>query len=87
MITKNKFVTVTYELRTNKGGDTVEVADAEHPLEFICGQGQTLEYFEMNLLGLNEGDDFDFNRNNTCVLWISKNISYERNFILSAKYC
>ncbi|MDY4042845.1 MAG: peptidylprolyl isomerase [Marinifilaceae bacterium] len=61
MITKNKFVTVTYELRTNKGGDTVEVADAEHPLEFICGQGQTLEYFEMNLLGLNEGDDFDFN--------------------------
>ena len=60
MITKNKFVTISYELRTDKDGDVVEVADVERPLEFICGQGQTLEYFEMNLLGLNEGDAFDF---------------------------
>ena len=60
MITKNKFVTISYELRTDKNGDAVEVADVERPLEFICGQGQTLEYFEMNLLGLNEGDAFDF---------------------------
>lgn len=60
MITKNKFVTISYELRTDKNGDIVEVADAGRPLEFICGQGQTLEYFEMNLLGLNEGDGFDF---------------------------
>ena len=27
-----------------------EIADEKTPLEFICGQGQTLEYFEMNLL-------------------------------------
>ena len=29
-------------------------------MDFICGQGQTLEYFEMNLLDKNEGDKFDF---------------------------
>ena len=35
-------------------------AGADRPLDFICGQGQTLEYFEMNLLDKNEGDKFDF---------------------------
>lgn len=60
MITKNKFVSVSYELRTEKNGDLLEAAGANQPLEFICGQGQTLEYFEMNLLDKNEGDKFDF---------------------------
>lgn len=60
MITKNKFVSVSYELRTEPNGEILEMADADTPLEFICGQGQTLEYFEMNLLDLNTGNSFDF---------------------------
>lgn len=60
MIAKNKFVSVSYELRTEKDGDLLEKAGSDHPLEFICGQGQTLEYFEMNLLDKNQGDKFDF---------------------------
>lgn len=60
MITKNKVVSVSYELRTEPDGQVLETADAERPLEFICGQGQTLEYFEMNLLNKKVGDTFDF---------------------------
>lgn len=60
MITKNKMVSVTYELRTEVNGEVLEVADEKHPLEFICGQKQTLEYFEMNLLEKKAGDCFDF---------------------------
>lgn len=60
MITKNKVVTVSYELKTSPDEAVLETASAENPLEFICGQGQTLEYFEMNLLNLKAGDPFDF---------------------------
>lgn len=60
MITKNKYVTVSYELRTEKDGEVLEAAGADRPLEFICGQGQMLEYFEMNLLDRKEGERFDF---------------------------
>ncbi len=60
MVTKNKVVTVSYELRTEPDGDILETADAKNPLEFICGQRQTLEYFEMNLLEKKVGDKFDF---------------------------
>ena len=60
MITKDKFVAVSYELRTDKEGEILETAGAENPLEFICGHGQTLDFFEMNLLDKNEGDHFDF---------------------------
>lgn len=60
MIEKNKFVTVSYELRTEKGGEALETAGADRPLEFVCGQGQTLEYFEMNLLEKQAGERFDF---------------------------
>lgn len=60
MITKNKVVSLSYELRTEPDGDILETADAGHPLEFICGQGQTLEYFEMNLLDKRARDKFDF---------------------------
>ena len=55
MITKNKMVSVSYELRTEQNGELLEAAGADRPLDFICGQGQTLEYFEMNLLDKNEG--------------------------------
>ena len=38
MITKNKFVTVSYELRTAADAEPIEIADEKTPLEFICGQ-------------------------------------------------
>ena len=60
MITKDKFVSVSYELRTDKEGEAIEVAGVDTPLEFICGHGQTLEFFEMNLLEKKKGDHFDF---------------------------
>lgn len=60
MITKNKFVSVSYELRTEPEGEVLEAAMADQPLEFICGQGQLLEFFEMNLLEKKEGDRFNF---------------------------
>lgn len=60
MITKNKVVSVSYELKTEPDGEILETAGTDRPLEFICGQGQTLEYFEMNLLDKKVGDKFDF---------------------------
>lgn len=60
MITKNKVVSVSYELRTEANGEVREKGTAEKPLTFICGQGQVLEYFELNLLEKNKGDKFDF---------------------------
>lgn len=60
MITRDKFVSVSYELRTTQEGEPMEIADENQPLTFICGNGQTLESFEMNLLGLNTGDAFNF---------------------------
>ena len=36
MITKNKFVTVSYELRTAADAEPIEIADEKTPLEFIC---------------------------------------------------
>lgn len=60
MIEKNKFVAVSYELRTEENGRIFESVGADSPLEFIFGQGQMLEYFEMNLSGKEEGDKFEF---------------------------
>lgn len=60
MITKNKFVSVSYELRTQPDGEILESVKADQPLEFICGQGQLLEFFEMNLLEKKQGDRFNF---------------------------
>lgn len=60
MITKNKFVSVSYELRTEPDGEVLDAVSAERPLEFICGQGQIMEYFEMNLLNRDAGEQFDF---------------------------
>lgn len=61
--TPHKYVTVAYDLFTDndKGiHEIVEQAPAEHPFQFISGMGITLDSFEQQILGLNEGDDFDF---------------------------
>ena len=60
MITKNKVVSVSYELRTQADGEVIERAGTENPLTFVCGYDQTIPQFEMNILGLKEGDGFDF---------------------------
>jgi len=61
MITKNKKVAVAYELRTQAGGEVVEVAGGETPFVFICGYEHALPKFEQELLGLKKGDSFEFN--------------------------
>lgn len=61
MITKNKKVSVAYELRTQADGELVETAGGEAPFVYICGYEQSLPQFEQNLLGLKKGDSFEFN--------------------------
>lgn len=61
MITKNKKVSVAYELRTQAGGEIVETAGGETPFVFICGHNHALPKFEQELLGLKKGDTFEFN--------------------------
>lgn len=58
MITKNKFVTVSYELRTAADAEPIEIADEKTPLEFICGQGQTIGIFRDEPVELEHGEFF-----------------------------
>ncbi|WP_372751047.1 peptidylprolyl isomerase [Labilibaculum sp.] len=59
-ISKDKVVSVTYELKTDLSGEIIEKAVAETPLTYLCGAGQMLEKFEEKLMGLKVGDSFDF---------------------------
>lgn len=59
-ISKDKVVSVIYELKTDPAGEIIEKAVTETPLTFLCGAGQMLEKFESNLMGLKVGDSFDF---------------------------
>ncbi|NPA68892.1 MAG: peptidylprolyl isomerase [Chlorobi bacterium] len=57
---KNKVVSVTYELRTDKNGEIIDSANENNPLNFIFGNGMMLPEFEKNLENLSENDTFDF---------------------------
>eukprot|EP00764_Aduncisulcus_paluster_P010783 gnl/Carplike_NY0171/3865_a5215_360.p1 GENE.gnl/Carplike_NY0171/3865_a5215_360~~gnl/Carplike_NY0171/3865_a5215_360.p1 ORF type:complete len:178 (-),score=29.23 gnl/Carplike_NY0171/3865_a5215_360:23-556(-) len=59
-ISKDKMVSVIYELKTDPAGEIIEKAVNETPLTYLCGAGQMLEKFEANLMGLKVGDTFDF---------------------------
>ena len=60
-IAQNKVVGVSYELRVGDArGEVVETVDSSRPMEFIYGVGQLLPKFEEYLLGLQEGDNFEF---------------------------
>ncbi len=59
-IAKDKMVSVTYELKTDKNGEIIEQTTKENPLTFLCGAGQMLPKFEENLAGLKVGDTFEF---------------------------
>jgi FKBP-type peptidyl-prolyl cis-trans isomerase SlyD len=61
-ITKNKMVSLTYDLRIEGAeGELIEQATTERPLTFIYGTGTMLPKFEALLEGLEEGSNFDIN--------------------------
>ncbi len=58
-ISKNTFVSLTYELHTDShDGPTVEKCDAEKPLSFVFGAGRMLPAFEKGIENLRAGDSF-----------------------------
>jgi FKBP-type peptidyl-prolyl cis-trans isomerase SlyD len=62
-IAKNNVVYISYQLAfPDEDGqpDVVEIVDEKEPMVFIHGLSGLPEAFEENLLGLNEGDTFDF---------------------------
>lgn len=84
-ITKNAFVSLSYELRTEgtAEGPLVERTSADRPLRFVFGTGLMLPCFEKNIEGLAEGDSFSFvlksneaygERNEEAVVEIPKDV-------------
>ncbi len=62
-ISKNKVVTVTYDLHCNLPGNEkqhVETAGIDNPLSFIFGSGMMIPGFEKGLDGKSKGDSFTF---------------------------
>jgi FKBP-type peptidyl-prolyl cis-trans isomerase SlyD len=62
-ISKDKVVTVTYNLHSNLPGSEknhVETADDANPLSFLFGSGMMIPGFEKGLLGKIKGDTFTF---------------------------
>ena len=62
-IAKNNVVFISYQLAfPDEDGqpDVVEIVDEKEPMVFIHGLSGLPEAFEKTLLGLNEGDTFDF---------------------------
>lgn len=60
-IARNKFVSLSYQLRLNGAeGDLVEETGESNPLQFVFGAGKMIEMFEKKLEGLQQGDDFSF---------------------------
>ena len=61
-ITKNKMVSLTYDLRIEgANGELIEQATAEKPLNFVYGAGLMMPKFEALLEGLEQGNDFNIN--------------------------
>jgi FKBP-type peptidyl-prolyl cis-trans isomerase SlyD len=62
IVSKNKVVSLTYELRLdNPVGEVVESLTEDSPLTFLYGSGGLLPKFEENIDGLEVGEDFKFN--------------------------
>jgi len=60
-IETNKVVAVSYELRLEENSDEIiDLANEDHPLEFIFGSGMMLQKFEDNLEKLSKGTAFKF---------------------------
>ena len=59
-ISKDKMVSVTYELKLDgKDGDVFEKAGIESPLVFLYGSGMMLPAFEQALLNKKVNDTFE----------------------------
>ena len=61
-ISKNKFVSVTYDLNVGEENERelMESATEENPLNFIYGTGSMLPAFEENIKELETGSEFQF---------------------------
>ena len=59
---KNRFITANYQLYSVVDGkkELEEQTSEEHPFQFITGFGISLDAFEQNIIGLENGSDFDF---------------------------
>ncbi len=60
-ISRNKFVKLTYVLRTSAAdGEVVEETNEDNALEFVFGTGKMLPMFEEKLEGLTAGAEYKF---------------------------
>ena len=60
IITKNKMVSLTYDLRLDgAAGEVIEQATIERPLTFIFGNGMMLPALESELEGMEQGKPFE----------------------------
>ena len=60
-ISKNKVVSLSYELRTDgKDGEIIETVDTDRPLVFLFGANNLVPGFERNVENLKTGDQFAF---------------------------
>ncbi len=59
---KDRYIAVSYKLYTVDGDQVslVEEAPADKPFSFLSGFGLTIDAFEREVAGLNEGDTFNF---------------------------
>ena len=61
VITKDKMVSVTYELKYDDAdAHLIEKVEKNSPLTFLYGKGKMLEHFEKELSEMKSGDLFDF---------------------------
>ena len=60
-ISKNKAVSLCYELRLNgDNGEIIQTVDSNNPMKFIFGVESLIVGFERNIEGLKTGDNFSF---------------------------
>ena len=60
-VSKDKVVTLTYELRFNdEKGEVIQTVDEKRPFVHLFGVGTLLPAFEENLAGLSANDEFGF---------------------------
>lgn len=61
VISKDKVVSLSYELKLDKVSDEiVDQANADHPLVFLFGAGNLLPKFESHIANLKVNDSFEF---------------------------
>ena len=59
-VANDKVVAIAYQLRTEPNGTIQDEATKDAPFEFLVGHQNVLDLFEKNLVGLGEGDAFQF---------------------------